>query len=219
MLRADAANDLLARHRLAQAGAPLTRCKAVLVAVHGRGATAGSILGLTEVLAQPDVAALAPQAPGGSWYPHAFIAPLEANQPRLGEALTMVSSLLDDLLAAGVPVERLGLMGFSQGACLAIETAIRTPRRYGCVIGLSGGYIGPLDGSVRRPEGSLDGARAFLGCSDTDPHIPLQRVRETSALMRAMGADVVERIYPGFGHSVNDDEIAAARAMLVRIQD
>ena len=213
MIDRDAALAILQAHRLRAAGAPLHRARAVMVALHGRGADAASILSLAEVLAQPDIAFLAPEAPGRAWYPQSFIAPLQANEPWLSRSLAQVAALLDALTEAGAPDRRLGLIGFSQGACLALETAIRRPRPYGAVIGLSGGYIGPLD-APRQGQGRLDGAEVFLGCSDIDPHIPLQRVEETARLMAGMGAQVTSRLYRGFGHAVNDDEIGHARRLL-----
>ncbi len=216
MIDRDAAGDLLQRHALRSAGAPLTRAKALVLAIHGRGADAASILSLADVLAMPDIAFLAPEAPGRAWYPQSFIAPLAANEPWLSRSLAQVAAILDSLAAAGIPDGRTALMGFSQGACLALETAIRRPRPYGAVIGLSGGYIGPM-GEERREAARLDGAQVFLGCSDIDSHIPLKRVQETTRLLTAMGADVTERIYPGFGHAVNDDEIAEARKLLHRM--
>jgi phospholipase/carboxylesterase len=197
-------------------GAHPTRARAFMVAVHGRGADATSILGLADVLAQPDICFIAPDAPGRSWYPQPFIAPIAANEPWLGISIARLVAILDAIESGGVPPTKAGLIGFSQGACLALETAIRRPRSYGAVIGLSGGYIGPI-GAGRSPQGRMDGASVLLGCSDVDPHIPLQRVRETTALFRVMGASVDERVYPGFGHGVNDDEIAAVRAMVVRM--
>jgi phospholipase/carboxylesterase len=219
MIAREIEQELLARHGLQHAGAPLHRAIAIVVAIHGRGADARSILSLGEVLAQPNVTLLAPAAEHGAWYPRPFIAPVADNEPWLGRSLARLGTILDDLSAAGIPDRRLGLMGFSQGACLALEVAIIRPRAYGCVIGLSGGYIGPLDATPRRAVGSLKEAHVFIGCGDPDAHIPLERVRETTALMRAMGADVTERIYPGFGHGVNDDEIAQCRKLLVRMQD
>jgi phospholipase/carboxylesterase len=213
MISRDAAEAILAAHRVRTAGAPLSRARAAVVTLHGRGADAASILGLTDALAQPDVAFLAPEASGRAWYPQSFIAPIAQNEPWLSRSLAQVAALLDALADAGVPEGKAGLMGFSQGACLALETAIRRPRPYGGVIALSGGYIGPM-GAERTSEDRLDGAKVFLGCSDIDPHIPLQRVEETAQLMASMGADVTRRIYPGFGHAVNDDEVAAARGIL-----
>ena len=213
MIARDAADAILANHDLQAGGTPLTRASAVIVALHGRGADAHSILGLTDVLAQPDIAFLAPQARHRMWYPQSFIAPIAANEPSLSQSLAQIAGLLDGLEAAGIHARSIGLMGFSQGACLALESAIRRPRAYGAVLGISGGFIGPL-GETRKAEGLFDHAPVFLGCSEADPHIPLSRVKETVALMRAMGASVEERIYQGFGHGVNDDEIAHMRRML-----
>ncbi len=216
MIGQEAADGILQRHALRTAGAPLARAKAVVVAIHGRGADAASILSLAGVVAMPDIAWLAPEAAGRAWYPQSFIAPLAANEPWLSRSLAQVAAVLDALSEAGVPDGRTGLLGFSQGACLALETAIRRPRPYGALVGLSGGYIGPI-GEERRSGERLDGASAFLGCSDVDPHIPLRRVQETARLFSAMGAEVTERIYPGFGHAVNDDEIAQTRRLLHRM--
>lgn len=218
MLSKNLADQILSDHGLRSAGAPLSRAKGIVVAIHGRGADAASILGLADVFAQPDIAFVAPQAVHRVWYPHSFIAPIEANEPWLGQSLAQVSGVLDALQTGGMPAGKLGLLGFSQGACLALETAIRRPRAYGAVLGFSGGFIGPM-GINRQPQGRMAGAQVFLGCSDVDPHIPVARVRETSALMTAMGASVTERIYPGFGHAINDDEVANARRLLVAMAE
>ena len=198
---------------LAMSGAPLARAKAVSVVLHGRGATADSMLAFAEVLAQPDFAYIAPQAPGGSWYPYSFLTPIEHNEPHLSRSLATVGNLLGTLSALGFSSDRLVLLGFSQGGCLALEYAARNARRYGGVIGLSAGLIGP-EGTPRDYIGSLDGTRVFLGCSDIDAHIALSRVQETSRTLRALGGDVVERIYPGMGHIINDDEIRHVRGIL-----
>lgn len=194
-------------------GAPLAGAKAALILVHGRGATAESMLPLADSFGRDDIAYVAPQASANTWYPYTFMAPIEINEPWLSSALALLGSLVERLGAQGLPPERVGLLGFSQGACLATEFAARNARRYGCVIGLSGGLIGQ-PGTPRSYPGSLDGTPVFLGCSDIDPHIPLERVRESAAVLSGLGGKVDERIYPGFGHSVNDDEIAAARELL-----
>ena len=116
----------------------------------------------------------------------------------------------------GFPPERIGFLGFSQGACLSTEFAARNARRYGAIIGLSGGLIGP-PGTARSYAGSLQGTPVFLGCSDIDPHIPVERVRESEAVLSELGAGVDLRIYPGMGHSVNDDEIGAAKKLLATL--
>ena len=195
------------------AGPPPERAKATLVLVHGRGGSAGDILPLYRVFQSPDLAAVAPQAANHTWYPHSFLSPMPANQPYLDSALRRIGALVDDLLARGVPAERVALLGFSQGACLTTEFVARNPRRYAAVMGLSGGLIGP-PGTPRDYPGSLDGTPTFLGCSDPDPHIPFERVRETEAVLRAMGAAVELRRYPGPDHSIYEDELDACRALL-----
>ena len=194
-------------------GAPLENAKAALILIHGRGATAESMMPLAEAFGRAEIAYLAPQATANTWYPYPFLAPLQANEPWLSSALAVIAALVERLGASGFGAERVGLAGFSQGACLATEFAARNARRYGCVIGLSGGLIGP-PGTPRDYSGSLGGTPVFLGCSDVDPHIPLERVQETTAVLSGLGAAVDERIYPGMGHTVNEDEIAAAKGML-----
>jgi predicted esterase len=180
--------------------------------VHGRGATAESILGLAPLVDPGGFTFLAPQAAGHTWYPQRFMEPVEANEPWLSSALGVLSGLLDRLAGEGIRAERTVLLGFSQGACLALELAARNARRYGGLVGLSGGLIGP-DGTPRRYPGSLDGTPVVLGCSDVDPHIPKRRVDETAEVLRRLGGEVEVRIYPGMGHTINDDELDAVRAL------
>jgi len=201
---------------VATAGTPLAHANAAVILLHGRGATAAGILSLAQAFAEPGIAYLAPQAPGGSWYPYSFLAPIARNEPFLSRSLETVGELVGDLAAQGFGSERVSLIGFSQGGCLALEFAARNARRYGAVIGLSAGLIGP-DGTPRNYQGSLDGTPVFLGCSDVDSHIPLNRVRESSRVLGSLGGEVIERIYPGMAHTVNDDEIAQTRLLLERI--
>jgi len=160
------------------------------------------------------VAFLAPQAAGRTWYPYSFLAPLEDNEPGITSGLRVIAALVDSLVARQIPYERIGLLGFSQGACLSLEFAARHPQPYAAIVGLSGGLIGP-PGTPRDYAGSLAGAPVFLGCSDVDAHIPLARVRETADVFRRMGAPVDERIYPRMGHTVNQDEIRAVNALIL----
>lgn len=198
---------------IASAGAPLSRAKAAMILLHGRGATAEGMLDLADVFAQPDVAYLAPQAPGRTWYPYSFLAPIDRNEPHLSRALAQVGELVSELGRQGFGPEKLILLGFSQGGCLALEYAARNAQHYGAVIGLSAGLIGP-DGTPRAYGGSLAGTRVFLGCSDVDAHIPVGRVHESAHVLSALGGEVIERIYPGMGHTINDDEIAQVRTAL-----
>ena len=222
MNRLDPHADALVR----TAGAPLDHARAAVVILHGRGDSADGILGLAEAFAQPDVAYIAPQAAGHTWYPHSFLAPLDRNEPALSSALRAVGRALDAVEAEGIACERTVLCGFSQGACLSLEYAARHPRRYGAVIALSGGLVGseqlqavdPPADKILDYEGSLEGTPIFLGCSDEDPHIPLTRVEHSAEVLEKMGADVTLRIYPGMGHTVNEDEIGVVRGLLARIQ-
>lgn len=209
-------DEVIARHELRRAGAPPGRARGVVLLIHGRGATAESMLPLADVLAMPDLCYLAPQAEGHTWYPQSFMAPTAANEPYLSRALDRQAAIIADILGSGLEAAHFCVIGFSQGACLASETVLRNPRPYGFVGVLSGGAIGP-PGSPRDYAGSLAGARVFLGCSDHDPHIPLARVKETTAVFNRMGAAVTERIYAGSSHGINDDEITFLRAGLAPI--
>jgi len=171
------------------------------------------MLALAEQLSVRDVIWVAPEAAGHTWYPYSFLMPVDQNEPHLTSALRLLSGLLDDLDRQGMPSERVALVGFSQGACLALEFAARHARRYAAIIGLSGGLIGP-PGTERAYLGTFDGTPVFLGCSDVDPHIPLERVHESAAVFRRLGAAVDERIYPQMGHTVNRYELDAARTLL-----
>ena len=195
------------------AGTPLDAATVAVVMVHGRGASAESILTLAPALAMEGVAFLAPAAAGGQWYPYGFMAPIERNEPGISSGMRAIGRVLDRVAEAGIAPERTVLLGFSQGACLASEFVARHARRYAGLAGLSGGLIGP-DGTPRDYAGSLDGTPVLLGCSDVDAHIPAPRVRESADVLRRLGGAVDMRLYPGMGHLVNDDEIGAVRAML-----
>ena len=198
-----------------QAGEPLGKARAAMILLHGRGASAEDIMTVAAELPQPGFAYLAPQAAGNAWYPNPFTAPLETNEPYLSSALEVVENLLAKVLET-IPAQRVVLLGFSQGACLTLEFAARNARRYGGVVGLSGGLIGP-DGAPRDYPGDFEGTPAFLGCSDVDPHIPKDRVLEAGEVFKRLGAPVTVRLYPGMGHTVNQDEIDSVREILKAI--
>ena len=194
-------------------GAPLSAAQTAVILLHGRGSSAQDILTLTGHLDSSGTAYLAPQAQDNTWYPYSFLTPLDDNEPYLSAALIAVGQLVDAVTAAGIPPARTMLLGFSQGACLALEYAARHAQRYGGVAGLSGGLIGP-PGTTWDFPGNLDGTPVFLGCSDVDPHIPKDRVQESSAALTRLGASVTERLYPGLGHTINSDELAVVQGML-----
>jgi predicted esterase len=201
------------------AGAPLGTGRAVAIMVHGRNARPEDILTLVPALQrdprESSVTYLAPAAANRTWYPFSFLTEISRNEPYLSSALSALDSLVRDVVARGIGRERIVLMGFSQGACLASEFAVRHAARYGGVVAFSGGVIGPPGTEWDFP-GAFDGTPVFLGCSDVDAHIPVTRVQETAEVFARMGADVVTRLYPGMGHLVNDDEISEARRILDR---
>lgn len=196
-----------------QRGPSIRDARLVAILVHGRGSSADDLLGLAREFSPGDVCYLGPEAANHSWYPYPFLAPIERNEPYLSSALRLIDRLVQHAGGEGIAPNRIVLLGFSQGACLASEYAARHARRYAAVIGLSGGVIGP-PGTPREYPGSFDGTPVFLGCSDIDPHIPLERVHETADVFQRMGAAVDERVYPRMGHTVNADEIAAVNALL-----
>jgi len=194
-------------------GKSLKEAQAAVILVHGRGATAESILTLADEIDRPDASWLAPQAANYTWYPFSFLAPLEQNEPGLTSALALLSELVAKVEEAGIPKHKIVLAGFSQGACLSLEFAARNPARYGGVVALSGGVIGPeLDNE--RYQGDMKQTPVFLGCSDYDHHIPEERVHESADLFERLGARVTKKIYTGLGHTVNDDELNHFRNIL-----
>src|SRR3989440_12765913 len=201
--------------RVLEAGEPLAAARAAMILLHGRGATAEDIMTIAAEVERPGWAYLAPQAAGSAWYPNPFTAPLESNEPYLSAALDMVSKLVERI-EARVPAQRIILLGFSQGACLTLEWAARNARRYGALIGLSGGLIGP-DGTPRDYPGSFDQTPVFLGCSDIDPYIAKERVLDAAEVFKRMGAAVTVRLYPGMGHMVGAEEIAIVRGLVEAI--
>lgn len=198
-------------------GAALNEAQVAMILVHGRGASAENILSLAYMFNRPDIAYLAPQAANNTWYPQRFFEPPARNEPWLSSALTQIGAVIDAIAQAGIPAERTILAGFSQGACLVLEYAARNAQRYGGVLAFSGALIGPL-GSPRHDKGILESTPVFLGCSDIDAHIPLVHVQESSEIMRALGGDVTERIYPYMDHTVNEDEIEFVRELLATIR-
>ena len=209
----DSSLDPHAGQPLLWRGPSLSDARLLVILVHGRGGSAEDMLQLSEEFSVPDVAYAAPQAAGRTWYPHPFLAPIHQNEPGITSAMSVVSGIIGQAQGRGIESDRVALIGFSQGACLALEFAARHARRYAAVVGLSGGLIGP-PGTPRDYRGSLDATPALLGCSDIDSHIPLGRVLESADALRQLGASVDSRIYPGMGHTVNEDELTAVRALL-----
>ncbi len=200
-----------------KSGASLSEAERVMILVHGRGASAQNIMGLSSYFAHPNMAFLAPQATDSTWYPYSFLVPIEQNEPYLTSALSVLKSLVEQVQYNGIRTENIYLLGFSQGACLSLEFAARNANTYGGVFGLSGGLIGP-PGTPRDYEGSLAGTSVFLGCSDVDAHIPKNRVLETAEVFKQMGAHVNAKIYPDMPHTIIEDEIKHIQHILASKQ-
>ena len=201
------------RQPVVYTGEPLADARAAAILVHGRERDTDDILGLSARLALDGFAWIAPAAADHSWYPQRFMAPLEENQPGLDHALERIDTLVEELIARGFDTPRIALIGFSQGACLVTEYAIRHARRYGAVIGLTGGLIGP-PGTRWEFGGDMQGTPVLLATSDVDEWVPVSRVQESAAVFRARGASVQVHVYPGMDHIVNDDEVAETRRLL-----
>jgi predicted esterase len=198
------------------AGVPLAEARAAMIMVHGRGASAHDILLLAQEWRAAKVAYLAPQAANNTWYPNRFIAPVATNEPWLSSALATIDDVLQTVAAAGIAADHIVLLGFSQGGCLALEFAARNPHRYGAVVGLSAGLIENGD-KPRTYSGTLAGTPVFLGCSDVDFHIALERVERTAEILSHLGGEVDKRIYRNMGHAVIRDETEAVQQILDRL--
>jgi predicted esterase len=194
-------------------GAPLAEAAGALVLLHGRSGSAQDMLALARELDRPRLAWLVPEAAGRQWFPYSLLEKVERNRPHLNSALALVQRVLARAEAANLPAERVVLLGFSQGASVALEFAARNARRYGAIVAISGALLGP-EGTPRDYAGSLAGTPVFLGAGDVDPHLPKRRVDETAAVLERLGATVTKRIYPGLGAAIDPDEIAAARGLL-----
>jgi phospholipase/carboxylesterase len=193
-------------------GQPLGSARAALIMIHGRNATPRSILELAGPLHHPDFAYLAPAAAGNTWYPYSFLAEIDKNEPGITSGIAVIDRLVSQVAEQGIPRSRMMLLGFSQGGCLAATYAVRHADRYGGVMILSGGLIGP-PGTSWEHDGNFAGTPVFFGCSDVDDHIPMERVEESAEVFRRMGAEVTRRFYPGMGHTVNDDELSFVRGV------
>ena len=197
-----------------RAGTSLDAAGAVAILVHGRGADPRDMLGLAQAFNRPGFAYLAPAAAGNTWYPFSFLSPRERNEPGISSGLSVIEGLVQQCVERGIPEEKIVIGGFSQGACLSSEFCVRHPRKYGALLAFSGGLIGPPGSKWDDVTADLSGMQVFLGCSDVDPHIPKERVIETEQVYRRLGATVVRTLYPGMGHTINEDELHEAQRIL-----
>lgn len=191
--------------RTLRRGKSLADATGALILVHGRGATADDIIGLAGYLPAENLAVLAPQATQHTWYPQRFFLPLAENEPWLSSGLETIGRLVAEARAAGIPDEHIGLAGFSQGGCLALEYAHRHPRRFGFAAGLSSALIGPA--KVSRAPSDLLGTPVLIACAERDPHIPLPFVEESAGILAASNAKLTKQIFRGGDHTVFPEEI------------
>jgi predicted esterase len=201
------------KEKIIYAGSEPEEAAAAVILIHGRGATAESIIQLKGEFTGDNILFAAPQASGFQWYPHSFLAPTERNEPGLSSGLQVIFDIIEDLEAKGIRKEKIIIAGFSQGACLASEFVARHPSRYGGLIAFSGGLIGDEVDAASYP-GSLNGTPCFLGCSNIDPHIPLERVHESEKILQDMGAEVTAKIYKNMAHTINRDEVDEAQKII-----
>jgi phospholipase/carboxylesterase len=203
--------------KIITAGKKLGETDKVLIMIHGRGGSAEDILSLASHLSVDDFALLAPQATNHTWYPYSFMAPPEQNEPWLSSALSVLEEIVADVERAGIPSNNIYFLGFSQGACLTLEFVTRNPKQYGGVVAFTGGLIGDkiYPGNYK---GSFNGTPVFIGTSDPDMHVPVERVYATANIMRDMQADVTEKVYHNMGHTINQDEIDQAKRLVFKIK-
>jgi len=197
------------------AGMPVEQAKTALIMIHGRGASAESMVPLSRYLDLKDVAIFAPQATKHSWYPTSFIEPVEANQPALDSALTIIDELVKDVIHAGIPADKIYFLGFSQGACLTLEYVTRNAAKYAGVIAFTGGLIGK-ELQMENYKGDFGQTPVLITTSDPDPHVPLKRVKESAGIMEGMNASLHVVAYPGKQHTITNEEIDLANGIFFK---
>jgi predicted esterase len=200
---------------LLQEGPELCDAAGLLILLHGEGSTATDIMTLAPQFKHEGLAFAAPQADGKSWFPYSFLVPVQQNQPGIQSAMTIIRSLVTEADLLGVPRGKVMILGFSQGACLALEFAARNPAGYGGIFALSGGLIGP-PGTTWESKESLAGTPVFIGCSDVDPHINRSRVEESGEVLTRLGAVVTLKLYSGMGHTISGEELEHVNTMIER---
>jgi len=195
------------------AGKPLKEAKKALIMIHGRGAGSNDILSLARHLDVADFALVAPQAEGNTWYPYSFLVPASQNEPSLSNSLNTISEVVKAVTENGIEKENIYFLGFSQGACLALEFTARNAAKYGGVVAFTGGLIGDKV-YEENYSGNFENTPIFIGTSDPDFHVPVERVNETEMLLKKMGASVTKKIYENMGHTISQDEINLANELV-----
>ena len=196
-------------------GKELNKDSKVLIMIHGRGGSAEDILSLASYLDVKDFSLIAPQATNNTWYPYSFLAPPAQNEPWLSSALNILKELINEIMSKGIPMENIYFLGFSQGACLTLEFVTRNANKYGGVAAFTGGLIGDRIYNENY-KGDFQSTPIFLGTSDPDPHVPVERVYATTNILRDMNAAVTEKVYTNMGHTISQDEIDNANAIVFK---
>lgn len=201
--------------KIVAAGIPIDQVSRVLIMLHGRGANAEDILGISNYLDVKDFSLLAPQATNNTWYPYSFLAPTSQNEPWLSSAINLLKEITGELEGRKISTENIYFLGFSQGACLALEYVARNANKYGGIVAFTGGLIGDKINESNY-SGDFKNTGVFIGSSDPDPHVPVHRVNDTATQLEKMGAQVTKKIYPNMGHTINQDEIDEANRLIFR---
>lgn len=199
-------------YNILEKGIPLNQAKKALILLHGRGATADGIIGLANHFCDDTFYIAAPQATNQTWYPYSFLAPEDQNQPWLSASISYVQRVLSET-AESIPTQNIYIMGFSQGACLALEVVARNAMQYAGIAAFTGGLIGnKVD--KNKYKGHFHGTPVFIGNSDTDPHVPLDRSKQSKIILDQMGAKVTLKVYPGMSHIIHQEEILSVKDLM-----
>jgi phospholipase/carboxylesterase len=201
------------KRNILEAGLRIEEAKNAIILIHGRGGDAREMVDLKEYLPLQDFAILAPQATNNTWYPYSFMAPASANEPWLSSAIDTVHGLIDEVISNGIPAEHIFLAGFSQGACLTLESAARKAQRYGGIIAFTGGLIGETI-DPKNYQGDFAGTPILISSGDPDPHVPVSRVYESEAILKEMGAQLTVKLYPGRQHNITSLEVQEAATLI-----
>jgi phospholipase/carboxylesterase len=201
------------KRNILEAGLRIEEAKKAIILIHGRGGDARGMVDLKEYLPLENFAILAPQATNNTWYPYSFMAPVSANEPWLSSAIETVHALIDEVINSGISPENIYLAGFSQGACLTLESAARKAQRYGGIIAFTGGLIGEsID--PKNYQGDFAGTPILISSGDPDPHVPVSRVHESETILKSMGAVVNVKLYPGRQHTITSPEVQDAATLI-----
>lgn len=186
-------------------GPLITKASRAIILLHGRGGKARGILSLADRLCDSNFYVAAPQATNSIWYPYTFMSEEKLNEPYLSASVKDINELIEQT-AQYIPKDQIFIVGFSQGACLALEVTTRFAAKYGGIIAFTGGLIGSIIDESKY-HGDFEGTKVFISNGDQDPHIPLIRSQQSKKVMENLGAHVTLKVYEGRPHIINEEEI------------